>query len=416
MKMEVCFKGAAKEVGRSAILVKTAKAKVMFDYGLKPLPKGVDFPEKVNDKIDALFISHGHLDHLGAAPLLKDIPVYAHEITSHFTRLLLTDTLKIAKQDGYELGYGEEDVKSLQRNFQFMEYDETVSINGEKIKAIDAGHMPGSFMFFMKDQSLLYTGDFKLEDTRLVKGANPDIGQVKTLVMETTYSDRDHPDREKEEKRLMDFIKQTLDNDGVMLMPTFAISRTQELILVLNEYGIKTPIYIDGMSASATEIINAYPELQKEYNSVKKAMQRLDVRYVDAPNRKKIIKKPCIVITGSGMLEGGAILEYMKRLHDNENCSVALTGFQVPGTAGFKLLQTGQMSINGKDVKVKATVKKFDFSSHASRTDILELIDKLNPENIFCVHGEKTEEFADELKNKGYNAYSPERKCYKINL
>ncbi|MEM0473644.1 MAG: MBL fold metallo-hydrolase, partial [Candidatus Aenigmatarchaeota archaeon] len=182
------------------------------------------------------------------------------------------------------------------------------------------------------------------------------------------------------------------------------------------EYGVKTPIYIDGMSASATEIINAYPELQKEYNSVKKAMQRLDVRYVDAPNRKKIIKKPCIVITGSGMLEGGAILEYMKRLHDNETCSVALTGFQVPGTAGFKLLQTGQMSINGKDVKVKATVKKFDFSSHASRTDILELIDKLNPENIFCIHGEKTEEFADELKDKGYNAYSPERKCYKINL
>ncbi|MEM5792628.1 MAG: MBL fold metallo-hydrolase, partial [Candidatus Aenigmatarchaeota archaeon] len=352
----------------------------------------------------------------GAAPLLKNIPVYGHEITSHFARLLLTDTLKIAKQDGYDIGYGEDDVKDLQKNFESMDYEQTVNIKDESVKAIDAGHMPGSFMFFMEKSSLLYTGDFKLEDTRLVKGAKVDIGKVNTLITETTYSDRDHPDRDKEEKRLIEYIKQTLDNDGVMLMPTFAISRTQEIILILNEYGIKTPIYIDGMSASATEIINAYPELQKDYNSVKKAMQRLDVRYVDAPNRKKIIKKPCIIITGSGMLEGGAILEYMKRLYDNENCSVALTGFQVPGTAGFKLLQTGQMSINGKEVKVKANVKKFDFSSHASRTDILKLVKKLNPENVFCIHGEKTEEFSSELKELGYNAYSPDRKCYKINL
>lgn len=414
--MEICFKGAAREVGRSAILVKTEKANIVFDYGLKPLPKGVDFPDKVNEKIDALFISHGHLDHLGAAPLIKNTPVYGHEITLHFARLLLTDTLKIAKQDGYDLGYGEEDVKNFQKSFKSMDYGETVSIKGETIKSVNAGHMPGSFMFFMEDQSILYTGDFKLEDTRLVKGAYNKIENVRTLILETTYSDRNHPDRQKEEKRLVNFIKQTLDNDGVMLMPTFAISRTQELILVLNEYGIKTPIYIDGMSASATEIINAYPELQKDYNSVKKAMQKLDVRYVDAPNRKKIIKKPCIIITGSGMLEGGAILEYMKRLYDNENCSIALTGFQVPGTAGFKLIQTGQMTINGKDVKVKAMVKKFDFSSHASRSDILHFIDKINPENIFCIHGEKTEEFSKELQEKGYNAYSPERKCYKTNL
>jgi putative mRNA 3-end processing factor len=409
--MKVCIKGGAKEVGRNAILVKGKKT-FLLDYGLKPLPKGVDFPLPITERLDAVFLSHGHLDHTGGLPLLrKNIPIYGNEITSHFIRLLLTDTLKIARQEGYFIGFDEEDINAVLRHFQSIDYDEEIKI-GATIKAIDAGHIPGSYMFLLEDEKrLLYTGDFKLSDTRLVKGAKIDA-EADVLVMENTYSEKNHPDRKKEEARMIEFINETLDNNGVMLMPSFAISRSQEILLILNEYGINTPIFIDGMAASATDIINAYPELQKDYNSLKKAMQRLDIRYVDPPQRKKIVKQPCIIIAGSGMLEGGAVLEYMKRLYDKENCSIALTGFQVPGTAGHSLLTTGKMSLDGKDINVKASVKQFDLSSHASRDELFELVDKVNPEKVLCIHGDNTEKFAHELKEKGFDAISPNTGYY----
>ncbi|MEM5799904.1 MAG: MBL fold metallo-hydrolase [Candidatus Aenigmatarchaeota archaeon] len=412
--MQICFQGSAKEVGRSSILIKGYK-KILLDHGLKPLPKGVEFPLSIKERVDAAFISHGHLDHLGAIPLVKT-QIYGTEITSHFMRLLLTDTIKIAKQDGYFLGFDEEDVKHVSKNYQSIDYNEEIEIGDSIIKPIDAGHIPGSCMFLIENSfRLMYTGDFKLSDTRLVKGANVKE-EADILIMESTYSDKEHPDRSKEEERFVEFIDETLDNEGVMLLPAFAISRTQELLLILNEYGIKTPIFVDGMATSATEIINAYPELQKNYNSLKKAMQRLDIRYVEPPQRKKIIKEPCIIIAGSGMLEGGTMLEYVKRLHNKDNCSIAFTGFQVPGTAGYNLLKTGKIQIDGRELKIEASVKKFDFSSHASRSELFELVKKVNPQKVFCIHGEKTEEFADELKEQGFDAFAPDNSCYVTDL
>jgi putative mRNA 3-end processing factor len=406
------MKGGAKEVGRSVILVKGKKT-FLFDYGLKPLSKGVEFPLPLTEKLDAVFVSHGHLDHVGCLPLLrKNISIYGNEITSHFIRLLLTDTLKIARQEGYFIGFNEEDIQAVLRRFHSIDYNEEIKFGDTIVKTLDAGHIPGSYMFLLEDEKrLLYTGDFKLSDTRLVKGAKIDV-EADILIMESTYSEKNHPDRRKEEARLVEFINETLDNSGVVLMPSFAISRSQEILLILNEYGIKTPIFVDGMATFATDIINAYPELQKDYNSLKKAMQRLDIRYVDPLQRKKIVKQPCIIIAGSGMLEGGAVLEYMKRLYDKENCSIALTGFQVPGTAGHSLLTTGKMSLDGREINVKASVKQFDLSSHASRDELFELVDKVNPEKVLCIHGDNTEKFADELKERGFDAISPDAGCY----
>ncbi|MCS7135182.1 MAG: MBL fold metallo-hydrolase, partial [Candidatus Aenigmarchaeota archaeon] len=332
------------------------------------------------------------------------------------TQLLLLDTLKIAKQEKYFLGFDEEDVKRVLKDFRPIDYKESIEIGETTITPYDAGHIPGSCMFFIdSEHTLLYTGDFKLSDTRLVKGAElPKEADI--LITESTYADREHPKREKEEKRFVEFINETLSNDGVVLLPSFAVSRSQEILLILDKYGINATIYMDGMAVTATEIINAYPELQKDYNSLKKALQRLDVRYVEPYQRKRIVKRPCIIIAGSGMLEGGTVLEYLKRIYNRENSSVAFTGFQVPGTAGYELLKTGRINLNGSELKVKARVKKFDFSSHASRGELFKLIEKANPKKIFCIHGDKTEEFAQQIRDMGFDAVSPETGCYEIVL
>ncbi|MFH8080740.1 MAG: MBL fold metallo-hydrolase [Candidatus Aenigmatarchaeota archaeon] len=414
--MKVCFQGGTKEVGRSSVLIKFYEDCILFDHGIKPLPKkGLHSPLPLKEKLDAAFITHGHLDHLGALPLIHT-KIFGMEITSHFLKLLLMDSLKIAKQEGYFIGFDIEDVNRTVKSFEPIEYGEEIVVGNTKIVAYDAGHIPGSCMFLAENKgSVLYTGDFKLSDTRLVKGSDIKV-EADVLIIESTYSDREHPERVKEEKKFIEFINETLNNDGIVLLPSFAVARSQEIILILAEYGVNATVFVDGMATISTEIINAYPELQRKYNSLKKALQRLDVSYVEPHQRKKILKRPCIIIAGSGMLEGGVILEYLKRVHDKENCSIAFTGFQVPGTAGYELLKTSRININGKDLLVKANIKKFDFSSHASRSELFELIDRVNPQKIFCIHGDKTEEFASELREKGFDAISPDATCYDINL
>ncbi len=412
--MKLSFFGGAGEVGRSAFLVDTGNEKILLDYGLKVDASPPTFPQSVTQKLDAVILSHGHFDHIGGVPVLfakgQNCPVFGTEITSHFSRVLLNDSLKIASQEGYKLGYNSEHIKKTIKQFRPVEFRRNFNIGKTKVTPYDAGHISGSIMPRLENEkSVLYTGDFKTEDTRLMKGADLNIEGVDALITETTYSDREHPNRIEEERKFVDFVNGTLDNGGVSLVACFAISRTQELLLVLDEYDINYPIYIDGMAWEITKIINSYPELQREYQMVEKVLQRTDAQPVGNPSRrKKIIKEPCIIISGSGMLSGGPMAYYLKKLHDSEESSLSLTGFQVSGTPGSQLLETGRFNNGEIDVKLKMRYRKFDFSSHASRSEIFKLIKKINPEKIFCVHGDKTEVFSEELKREhGLDAFAP---------
>jgi len=412
--MRLQFLGGADEVGRSAFLLDTNTEKILLDYGLKVEKTPPEFPKLVTEKLDGILWSHGHLDHVGATPILfkkgQNCPVFGMDATSNFARILLKDSLKIASFEGYSLGYNIGHAKKTLKNFRPVRFRKDFNIGKTKVTPYDAGHITGSIMYRLESKkSVLYTGDFKIEDTRLMKGADLKIDHVDTLITESTYSNREHPDREKEEIKFVDFIKGTLDNGGVALVACFAISRTQELLLVLDEYELDYPIYIDGMAWEATKIINSYPELQREYNMVKRVLQRTNAQHVGHPvKRKKLIKEPCIIISGSGMLSGGPIAFYLKKLHNRDECSLSLTGFQVPGTPGAHLLETGRFVNHEMDVKLKMSYEKFNFSSHASRSEIFKLIKNVNPEKIFCVHGDKTNEFADELKREhGFDAVAP---------
>lgn len=420
--MNITFLGASKEVGRSGILVDIGTEKFVLDYGTKVDGKPARYPKKVDVKLDGILLSHAHLDHIGAVPILykqgQKCYNYGLQITKAFTRMLLKDSLKIARAEGFDPPFMERDISATLKHFKAVEYNKEFNIGNTKITFIDAGHIPGSAMIKLEanGQTLLYTGDFNISSTRLLKGLDlEEIENIDILIIESTYAKKEHADRRKEEMKFIDCIKSTLANDGIAIVASFAVARTQELLLILDHYDIKCPIYIDGMGQKTTEIIDDYPHLQRDYNEVEKAINRLNVKFVEhASNRKKIIKKPCIILTTSGMLSGGPFVWYIKKLYNKPECSVLLTGYQVSQTEGDILIQTGRYIHDNLNLDVKMSINKFDFSAHASHSQMIRLIKRINPRRIFCIHGDNTEKFAEELRQQGFVAEAAELRNYKI--
>ncbi|MBL7170278.1 MAG: MBL fold metallo-hydrolase [Candidatus Aenigmarchaeota archaeon] len=410
------FLGACNDVGSSAILVDTGSEKILMDYGVKLKENPIEYPEEVKEKLNSILLTHSHLDHSGAVPYLfhngQNCSVIGQEITRPFSRMLWFDSIKIAKLEGTKCRFNDTDVRRVLKKYQVVDYRKPVKIGKATVTSYDAGHIPGSAMFLLETngKKILYTGDFNTDDTRLLSGCDRDIPSPDILITECTYGGKEHPDREKEERKFIEMIRGTLANDGVAVVACFAIARSQEALLILNDYGIKAPVYIDGMTQKATTIVNNYPHLQKDYNSVKNAMARMGVKFIEHPmQRRKVIKNPSIVITTSGMLSGGPVAYYLKKLHDREDCSLILTGFQVPDTEGDRLLKTGRYVHDDVDVKVDMNVRKFDFSAHASNSDLIDFVKKMNAEKVFCVHGDNTKGFAEELCSEGKNAIGPSR-------
>jgi putative mRNA 3-end processing factor len=258
-----------------------------------------------------------------------------------------------------------------------------------------------------RNKKILYTGDFNTADTRLMKRCDQKIPQADVLITEGTYAQREHADREEQEKQLVEIIRETIANDGVALVSGFAIGRLQEILLVLERHGIDFPVYLDGMAKKAATIINQHKHLLREPDKLDAALQK--VTYVKSDKmRKGIIKKPCAVLTTSGMLTGGAIVFYLKRLYEDKNSSLLLTGYQLPDTPGKNLLETGRYVAKNINLELKMFVKRLDFSAHVGRSGLFDFAKKQNPEKIFCIHGDNTDEFANELREeKGYDAVAP---------
>ncbi len=410
----VSFLGAIAEVGRSGILVDTGEEKILLDYGTKIQETPPKFPLPVEGKLTATILSHSHLDHNGALPVLhakkNHSPIFSIDVAKPLTELLLSDSIKISRDEGIELPFTKHDVERTIESFIPMKYRQSLQLKKTEVTLFDAGHIPGSAQISLDfgNKTLLYTGDFKTADTRLLKGADTNLPEINTLITETTYADRDHPDRKTQEKQLIEIINDTLAVDGVCLVSGFGIGRLDEILLVLDAYGIDYPLYVDGMAKKAITIINQHKSLLKNPNGLDKALEKAE--YVSKePMRRKIIKQPCVILTTSGMLSGGPIIGYIKRLYNRVDCSLILTGFQVEGTSGKILLETGKfMSEKEKlNLDVKMFVRKLDFSSHVGRTELFKFIEKVNPEKVFCIHGDHTEEFANELKEKGLDAVAP---------
>lgn len=414
-KLRITALGGTREVGKSALLLEAGRTKVLLDYGMKLIPKKhPEFPP-VPDEVDAVLLTHAHLDHSGSLPRLvshgKEVPIYALDVTKHYTELLLQDTIKVAKARGHNVGYGAREVNKTLENFRQVEFNVPFRVGDIEVTAIDAGHIPGSAMFHISYDgiSLLYTGDFNTIESRLMPPARlEDIPEVDILVTESTYAKREHPPRDRQEILLRDTVMETVNEGGTAIIAGFAIGRLLEVAMALRARGFRGNIFLDGMARKSTEITAEFSNRVKSRDEMRLTIKSLFfVR--DWGIREKIIRNPSVVLTTSGMLEGGPVHYYLKKKREDENSTLTLTGYQVDGSEGRRLLEEGRIEIDGEDNWVTMRVNQLNFSAHASRSGILKLIKELEPKEVIVVHGDSTEEFARELEEKmGVPAQSPD--------
>jgi len=415
--MEVRFLGGAGEVGRSAVLVND---RLLLDYGMKS-GTPAQFPHDCDP--EAVVVSHGHLDHVGTVPALlsgdRRPPIHWTPPTRRLARTLATDTLKLHGTGGkyggapdaggsYRCPFTETEVKRLGEVSETHRYGEPFEAAGHEVTLYDAGHIPGSAHVLVDDGDtrLLYTGDFHTDSQRLVAEttARPDADIV---ICESTYSDVEHDDRGGVEERFAQSVKTTLWEGGTVVVPAFAIGRTQEMLLICEDYDI--PCYVDGMGKEVTEMLCRHPEFVRDGDALRRAKSH--ARFVTGRDgqRKRIAEQKAAIITTSGMLSGGPAMTYIPEIRANPTNKIAMTGYQVAGTPGRELLDTGRAEIDGRVMPVSAQVEQYDFSAHADRAGIRAFLDSYRDATVLVNHGDRCEQFAGTLRADGYDAIAPER-------
>ncbi len=401
--------GSGREVGRSAILLDTGSEKFMFDYGIEVQESDVPITPPLN--LDGVFISHAHLDHSGLIPQLYSMGfeglTFMTSATKTISYELLKDSLHVQKRKGMKPQYLPIHINQMEENSETLENGEDVTIGKSKIGFESSGHIPGGSQIILESQKqkILYTGDVKFIDTELMKGAETNFENINTIISESTYSYADHPDRKELEDRLRTIAQDTLYDDGILLLPSFAVGRTQELLLILKDLGF--PVIMDGMGISITEKTLMHPDSIRDAKGLSEAFSRAGKARRDS-QRASVLQSPHIIITTSGMMNGGPVGYYMKHLHKRKDCAIVQTGFQVEGTVGRVFKDTGRYVNEGIDINSQMNYEFLDFSAHTDRSHLIDFYKKLNPEKIILVHGEFTEDFARELKeNHGFIAFAP---------
>jgi putative mRNA 3-end processing factor len=383
---------------------------VLLDYGIK-IGDISEYPlDGMEPKV--VLVSHGHLDHCGAVPNLmyQNPEVFMTPPTAEFTFLLGKDTLKLAENTLSGVSpFDPDDLNKLSRRTQKIDYGETFKTHGYRVCFYDAGHIPGASGIHLESESgesLFYTGDFNLEETRLVPGA-AEFPEADTLVLESTYFGEEHVPRKETEERFIESVLDTLDRGGTALIPAFAIGRTQEILMLLDAHGIQA--YVDGMGRDVYKILKKYPEYLKNPELLDRAFGRAIP--VKDQHRDSVLKEPSVIVTTAGMMNGGPVLYYLSRLYKDPSSKVLLTGYQVEGTNGRLALEHRFVETRGDILTLKPRVEQYDFSAHSGDSELKRVVKdfcRKSTERVFVMHGNKTESFAQWISEEiGVDAYAP---------
>jgi putative mRNA 3-end processing factor len=332
--------------------------------------------------------------------------IFATPATFDLMHMLLEDSLKVQRKKGQEPGFSSQDIKRMGKHEKIMDFRSPQEIGSSTVELLSAGHIPGAAMVSVRSRgkSLLYTGDVKFEATDFMFGADTDVGDVDVLISESTYSYKDHPKRIKLKAQLLSIIEQTCHNGGVVLLPAFAVGRTQELLMMLKD--INFPIYVDGMGIRAGARMLSHPHSFLDSRTLDKAFRHA-TKVRRTPDRHEALRKPSVIITTAGMLQGGPVSFYISKLANRKDCAMVLTGYQVEDTPGRNLVETGNYITHEVDVRPQFPIHFLDFSAHTDKSHLISFYKKVNPQKIVLVHGDRTVEFAEELRGMGFDAVAP---------
>lgn len=423
--VRVTFLGGARQVGRSCILLQTPQTKILLDCGINVAAKGKEkFPYldatefKINE-LDAIVLSHAHLDHSGLVPYLFKMgyrgPIYMTSPTIDLAAILALDFIGVAYKQAATPLFSSTDVKEMVKHTICLDYNEVTDIAPDvRLTFYNAGHALGSALVHLNigngAHNLVYTADLKFIRTRLLDRAVSDFPRLETMIIESTYGGRDNilPLREEAEAQIVKEIKETIEKDGKVLIPELGLGRAQETMLILEEAIRegklpKIPIYIDGMIWDINGIHTAYPEFLNSqvrrdiFQNKNPFVADFFKRVGSASERKNVIEGgPCIVLATSGMLVGGASVEYLRHFASSKRNKICFVCYQGAGSLG-KQIQEGikqvKMNAEGNEetIDVNMDVITIDgLSAHAGRNELLNYANKTQPKStkIILNHGE----------------------------
>lgn len=413
--------GGFREVGRSCLLVETPKSKLLLDCGIAvgasnsgqyPIFQTKEFDY---NELDCIIISHAHLDHIGFVPVLYERgysgPIYMTTPTIDLATLLWLDYIDVMQKGTSTPLFTAKGVKEAVRHAIPLDYSEVSDVAPDvRLTFQNAGHILGSALIHLHIgegmHNILYALDQKFGRTLLLEPAFVDFQRIETLIIESTYGGQNDvmPSRAETEDQLMKIIDKTMERKGIVLIPSFSVERAQEVMAILVERGFQYPVFIDGMIWDANGIFTAYPEYlsrnmqRKIFSNQDPFMSPIFKRIASPSEREKAWEeKPCVIISTSGMLIGGPVIEHLKNLAENPNNTLVFVGYQVEGTMGRRI-QKGWREIpvrseNGKTISIemKMEVQTIEgLSGHSDRNQLLSFIHKLpvKLDRIVIAHGE----------------------------
>ena len=418
MAIEVRVLGSGGEVGRAAIYIRDTNREkgILLDYGINFDEEGRPrFPEHIRPiDVAGIVVSHAHLDHIGAVPQLfisaRPLTIMTRP-TMEIGEILIRDFMKIS---GYYIDYEEGELSLMMEHSLLLDYGEEVEVDKYRIMLTSAGHILGSSLVYLETPSghkILYTGDTNTIQTWTLTKAELWPMKIDTLIIESTYGNVIHPPRYETEKQLIDSIEEVIDNNGVVLIPAFSVGRSQEVISLVTAELPHVPVFLDGMSREITDIYLKNRKFLRDPEMFRKAVE--NTRFIRGwQDRRKVWRRPCVIVSSAGMLKGGPALYYLKKIADNPRNAVFLVSYQSPDSPGHEILETGRIEDLG--LEIKARLQWFDLSSHAGRDGLLEIIYhyRHSLKNIVIIHGEdesrvKLAEMARMKIGEDINIYIP---------
>ena len=405
------YLGGGNEVGNVGIVLEDPSSnRLLLDYGIAPT-KPPRYPNEAPYVSNAI-ITHSHIDHLGMVPWLAsnhNTKLHGTELTAAISEMMWYDCHKVSSIEGYPLPWDKRDIDLALSAWETHSFNKPWKQDDWKLELHGAGHIPGAAMLHVETltKTVLFSGDFDTRDSQLTVGAKPVKSDV--LFVEGTYGGRDHPPKQEENERFIERVVEVTDRGGTALVPAFANGRTQDVVILLHKHLPELNVHVDGMGKRVAKLQMEHPETLRDPTALESAW-RWCRRVSSKSDRKKALDADVIVST-SGMLDGGPSIWYLNRLRHNPKNAILLTGYQARNTGGRRLLEERRIPIFGKISSIDLEVDQYSFSTHAGHQEIVDFATQCQAEDVVIYHSDPTmarPPLADALEANGHQVHTPE--------